>query len=225
MTIKNSLFLFALVFSIASPFTLAQETRYVRDILYIAIRDKAGSGAEVVKAGLTSGTPLKVIEESADGNYALVETQEGERGWAQSQYLSDNPAARDLLEQARTQAAAAVEERDSMAEALSGLETRFTETSASLEMMTKSFNEQAVELDRIKALSNNAVELDQENSQLKSDNERLANNLSAIMDENAQLRASSESSDFWNGILAVLLGCVITLIIPRVWPKKKNEWH
>lgn len=220
-------FLVFIFLGVVAPTSLSAQsaTRYVRDVLYIELRVTQDSGSKVVKSGLTSGTPLTVIEESADGKYSLLETSDGEQGWTQTQYLSDQPAARDLLDAANARIASLDEKRKEQAERLAALNARFTETSTSLNELTRIESEQQQELDRMTKLSSNAVVLDRENTQLKSDNLRLENQLATVANENAQLRTSMNNDRFLHGAIAVLIGVVITLIVPRLWPSKKNEWR
>jgi SH3 domain protein len=41
--------------------------------------------------------------------------------------------------------------------------------------------------------------------------------------ENQRLHDKVDSEDFLNGALAVLLGVIITLVVPRLWPKRRKS--
>lgn len=60
------------------------ETRYVTDMLYIAVRTGQGTGSRVET--LRSDAPVKVLEES--GRFIRVQTQKGNEGWVARQYIS-----------------------------------------------------------------------------------------------------------------------------------------
>ena len=222
---KHLIFILLLGIFNTSVLHAQQETRYIRDILYVAIRESQDNGSEIVRAGLTSGTPLKLLEETSDGVYSRVATADGEQGWIQTQYLSEEPAAKDLLDQARARAAAMEKERNELAASYSELETRFAETSNKLDQLSQHNKQQMTELERVKSLSGNAVQLDREYKQLLSEKQALENRMLAITTENSQLKSRMENNDFLNGALAVFLGVIITLVVPRLWPsRRKSEW-
>lgn len=61
-----------------------ENIRYVSDVLVINIKDRLDKPYEVV-ASVQSDDPVKIIEES--GNYFLVETKDGKKGWLAKQYV------------------------------------------------------------------------------------------------------------------------------------------
>jgi len=221
---RNLIFVLLIGIFNALPLSAQEDTRYVRDVLYIALREEQNTSSEIVRAGLISGTPLTLLAESDDGTYSKVETQDGEQGWVQTQWLDDQPVARDLLEQAQQRVMSLEEERSELAAKYSALQSRFDKANGSLEEVTQINNEQQSELAKLKNLSANAIQLDSENKRLKAERLQLENQLADVTSENNQLKTRMESNTFLNGALAVLLGVIITLIVPRLWPSKKSEW-
>ena len=53
--------------------------------------------------------------------------------------------------------------------------------------------------------------------------EQLRSELDMMEAENQRLQDKVESEDFINGALAVLLGVIITLVVPRLWPKRRKS--
>lgn len=221
---RHLIFVFLVGIFNASPLSAQEDARYIRDVLYIALREEPDESSEIVLAGLTSGTPLTLIAESDDGSYSRVETRDGERGWLQTQYLVDQPVARDLLDQAQQRVVSLEKERTQLAANLSALQDSFNEANTSLAELSQINSEQQLELEKLRNLSGNAIQLDSENNRLETERQQLENQLTAVTGENAQLKASMENNEFLNGALAVLLGVIITLIVPRLWPSKKSEW-
>lgn len=225
MVIKRHLvFVFLVGLFNASPLSAQEDARYIRDVLYIALREAPDESSEIVRAGLTSGTLLTLLAESDEGTYSRVETEEGERGWLQTQYLDDQPVARDLLDQAQQRVMSLEKERNQLAASLSALQDRFDAANGSLEELSQTNSELQRELEKLRNLSANAIQLDSENNRLKTERQELENQLAVVTRENTQLKASMENNDFLNGALAVFLGVIITLIVPRLWPSKKSEW-
>lgn len=67
-----------------------QEVKYVTDKLRLSLYESANGNSKTLKL-LTSGDKLKVFEK--DGNYARVETDEGQVGWVKSGFLVSEPTA------------------------------------------------------------------------------------------------------------------------------------
>lgn len=203
----------------------SEQTVYIRDMLYVPLRSGQGNQFRIVHKGLVSGTPLRVIEVSPDENYTKVLTPKGIEGWIQTQYLSKEPSARNQLKLAKISIAKLQSDNDSLSKQLSSLHSKD-------KSMTKEFNSTVnqneqleAELKQIKEVSSNAIRLDSENQRLLNENQVLKNELDVLSADNQRLNDMKESESFMNGALAVLIGVMITLIVPRLWPKKNSDWN
>ncbi len=214
-----------LIFLLFSAGTQAQ-TRFVSDEQYVPLRSGPGSEYRIVHRGIPSGTELTVEESSEDGEYSRIVTARGTEGWIRSQYLvSEVPAKRRL--------ANAEAERDQLqqqlAEANATLaELRETYQSASDKLVRSEsdLTNTRGELAEIKRISANALSLDQDKKRLLEEAEIRASRIEVLEAENQRLQDSAESEAFLNGALAVLLGVMITLLVPRLWPKRRpsSSW-
>jgi SH3 domain protein len=81
----------------------------------------------------------------------------------------------------------------------------------------------AEELAQLKQLSGNAQQLDEDNRRLVVDAEQLRSQVDMLEAEAQRMRDKVESDEFINGALAVLLGVIITLVVPRLWPKPRRS--
>lgn len=203
---------------------LAQETQYVRDTLYVELRTGQSFKHRIVHKGLVSGTPLTVLEVSEDKRYTFVRTESGIEGWIQTQYLSDTPSARDqlkasLAKQSRleTQAAALKKQLEQLKSEYQAAQSKAGELSSSSEQLQQ-------ELDEIKTISANALQLNRDVTKLRLNNQELSNKVDLLTADNQRLSDSSSNDAFMNGAFAVLIGVFITLIVPRLWPSKSNDW-
>ena len=79
------------------------------------------------------------------------------------------------------------------------------------------------ELTQLKQISGKAVQLDADNRRLAEETENLRSEVEMLEAENQRLQDKLKSEDFINGALAVLLGVVITLVVPRLWPKRRRS--
>ena len=75
----------------------------------------------------------------------------------------------------------------------------------------------------MKQISGNAIQLDIDNRRLVEESENLRSDVEMLESENQRLQDKLESEDFLNGALAVLLGVIITLVVPRLWPKRRKS--
>ena len=203
----------------------AQETRYVSDDVFIVLH--AGPGSNYRWLGrLIPGTELVEEHRSTDGNWAKVRTRRGTVGWVQAEYLASEPPAQARLpavvrqlEDAqrdgadlRRNLAAAQAERDA-------LRAQLDESSAALQRVSE-------ELAQLRQVSGSAVETAEDNRRLVEETTALRMNLNTLRADNQRLQDRLRSSAFIDGALAVLLGVIIAVVVPRLWPKRRasSSW-
>lgn len=200
----------------------AQETRYISDDVFIVLH--AGPGSNYRWLGrLIPGTELVEQRRSTDGNWAEVRTRRGTLGWVQAEYLASEPPAQARLpavvrqlEDAqrdgadlRRNLAAAQAERDA-------LRAQLDESSAALQRVSE-------ELAQLRQVSGSAVETAEDNRRLVEETTALRMNLNTLRADNQRLQDRVRSSAFIDGALAVLLGVIIAVVVPRLWPKRRSS--
>lgn len=220
-----TLLLFLGLANALAPEVLAQETRYVADVLYVPLRSGAGNQYRIINAALRSGTELKFLEETEDGSWAKVVTPNEVEGWIPTQYImSERPAQLELTE---TIAKLARVEQDNellaqkneqLIEENNTLQNQSATDSSSRESMAK-------ELQRIKEISREALALKDNNIELLEKNQLLQTQRDALIAEN-EILESDQSTDFMlYGAGLVVLGVILALAIPALVPKKGySEW-
>lgn len=204
------------------PPLAAQETRYISDDVFIVLH--AGPGANYRWLGrLIPGTELVEQRRSTDGNWAEVRTRRGTLGWVQAEYLASEPPAQARLpavvrqlEDAQRDGAdlrrnltAARAERDA-------LRAQLDESSAALQRVSE-------ELAQLRQVSGSAVETAEDNRRLVEETTALRMNLNTLRADNQRLQDRVRSSAFIDGALAVLLGVIIAVVVPRLWPKRRGS--
>jgi len=219
VTPLRSIFTFALIISSIS---VAQaRTVWVDDQLYLPLRSGAGTQYRIIQNAMPSGTPLEVLEVGTD--YTRVRSPSGNEGWVANQYLSEEPIAADLLEDARNELQAArqqvtelnseldevTEQRDSLQNAENNLSSRAEELQA--------------ELTRIKNVAADSLNLERRNKELVQENQKLSDNLEVLTAENERLEGSKESDFMLLGAGLVLGGVLLALVIPMLKPSRKND--
>jgi len=206
-----------------SAATQAQDIRYISDKQYIPLRSGAGTDYRITHRGLPSGTRLTVKQLSADGEWAEITTDGGSSGWMRAQYLMTQAPAQTKLEEALRRAEQATQSSAELQATLDQLETErgellnaVTDTDSELETV-------ADELTKLKQISGKALQLDQDNQRLVVASETLRSEVEMLQSENQRLQDKLDSEDFLNGALAVFLGVIITLVVPRLWPKRRKS--
>ena len=201
----------------------AQDVRYISDKQYVPLRSGAGNEYRITHRGLPSGTRLTVNSESDNGEWSQVTTDTGLSGWMRSQYLMKGVPAQVRLDAALAKAGQAGEQSSALQEELQVVQA---ERDALLEQLGTTETELAgvaEELAQLKQISGNAVKLDEDNRHLVVRQEELRSEVEMLKAENLRLVDKIESEDFLNGALAVLLGVMITLVVPRLWPKRRKS--
>lgn len=209
-----------------SSAVMAEEIRYISDRQYVPLRAGQGTSFRITHRGLPSGTRLTVQESNDETGYSRVTTDRGITGWIKSQYLMDDQPARDRLQLLEGSASDLQTRLTELSDQLQQQETINAELSAQLTEVEQQRRLVSGELVELKKISGNALALDQQNRRLIEENEDLGSDLELTQAEVSRLRNSATNEAFLNGALAVLIGVMLTLAIPRLWPKKRrqSEW-
>jgi len=203
--------------------TLAQDVRYISDKQYVPLRSGGGTDYRITHRGLPSGTRLTVARSSDDGLWAEITTDAGTNGWIRTQYLMNEVPAARRLDAAIKQAQQA---SGNSTELAAELETLKAERAQLLGQVTDSDSQLgsvSEQLNQLKQISGKAVQLDEDNRRLIIESENLRSEVETLEAENLRLKDKLSSEDFLNGALAVLLGVIITLVVPRLWPKRRKS--
>lgn len=219
---RSTLFLvlFSLLFAAAAQ---AQNVRYVSDKQFIPLRSGAGSDYRIIHRGIPSGTRLTIARTSGDGEWAEITTEKGTTGWIRTQYLMQDLPAQNRVDAAEKRAAEAVAKSAALSEELAALRAQSTELEGQLNSSGSELGSVTEELAQLKQISGNAIQLDIDNRRLVEESENLRSDVEMLESENQRLQDKLESEDFLNGALAVLLGVIITLVVPRLWPKRRKS--
>lgn len=202
----------------------AQETQYISDKLYVPLRSGKGAQFRIVHRGLPSGTALTVLEADEESGYTRVKTRRGLEGWIQSQYLSAEPIAELQLIEARRQLQSLTEKHNKLKAALADAVESGKAANSSTEKLREENQLLTQELDSIKRISANAIKLDVEYQALNETYQRLKDEVDLLQTENTRLRDNHENEAFINGALAVLIGVILAIVVPRLKPKKRSDW-
>ena len=205
------------------PAANAQDTQYISDMVLVPVRSGAGSDYRIVNRGLPSGTALLIYGRSDDGEWTEVETRGGTRGWIPTQYLQQEPPAGLLINDMRLELEQVRGERDRVVSQLNQSSSEVNEADETIVSLNTRLESTEAELTEVKRVSAAALDLDLMNQQLVAELESERSEADLLRLENVRLRERIANNQIMDGALAVLLGVILAIVAPRLWPKKKRQ--
>ena len=209
--------------AVATPMAYGQDTRYVSDRVLVPVRSGAGSDFRIVNSGLPSGTALMVFGESEDGKWAEIETRAGTRGWMPSQFLQAKPPANLLMNELKLEVEQLRSERDRVVSQLNQRSSAADKADDTILTLRSELEATMNELAEVKRVSAAALDLDALNQQLVAEVESERSDADLLRLENVRLRERIANNQILDGALAVLLGVILAVVTPRLWPSKKRQ--
>lgn len=214
--------LFALIGVLYCPLLQAQTTVYVSDDVFIVLHAGPGTNYRWI-AKLNPGDALTAAGTAEDGEWTEVRTPAGTAGWVRSEVLSaDKPAQVQLPAVERS--LAAVQSRNTELRAELSAASRARDKNEKLATATQAeLEDTTAELAALKKTSSRAIQLDTDNRRLIEEVETLRSEVDMLQADNQRLSEKLRSGAFLDGALAVLLGVGITLVVPRLWPRRRSS--
>lgn len=218
--LKSLLGLFAAV--LISSTTLGA-TYWLSDELWVNIRTGAGDQFRILKT-IPSGTRMETLDDEAQNGYLNVRTEEGIEGWIPERFLQDEPTAEIQISNVRA-------ERDELQRQLDELDTKYTDLLADkgdvngeLETLRSDNARLSEELQNIRQVSDNAIQLDQHNQELAQENASLKNELDLAQSKLSNIQESRDSRMLMAGGGLIVLGTLLGLLLPRMRSKRRDSW-
>ena len=208
---------------LSSVAAVAQETQFISDVVLVPVRSGAGSEYRIVNSGLPSGTALLVFTVSEDGKWTEIETRGGTRGWVLSQYLQKDPPAGLLINDLKRELERVQGERDRVVSQLNLSSSEASEADETITELAATLEATRTELTEVKRVSAAALDLDSLNQQLVAELETERSDTDLLRLENVRLRERIANNQTLDGALAVLLGVILAVVAPRLWPRKNRQ--
>jgi SH3 domain protein len=202
----------------------AQEVRYIDDKVYVPMRSGPSNAYRIIHRGLPTGTRLTVMSKSEDGKFLEVKTNSGKQGWIPTQYLSKTPVAKLLLDDANKRVTIAEAENKDLKERLDNVFKKGKNAYNDLQALETEHTQVKAELARLEKVSSNTVKINNDNRRMLEENQRLKDQLDILETDNTRLQVSQSRREMLNDIMAVIIGVILALVIPRMAPKKRSEW-
>lgn len=203
-------------------FSQAQDVRYISDKIFVPLHKGPGNDYRWA-ARLTPGTKLTVSKKSSNGKWAEVTTSRGTAGWVLVEHLTADTPAQLRLPAAQARAEKLAATNAELSSELAALKSEKVEILNQANNTDSQLGSVSEELANLKQISGKAVQLDTDNRRLVMETETLRSETETLKAENQRLQDKLHSQDFLNGALAVLMGVFITLVVPRLWPKRRKS--
>lgn len=214
---RKTLFLILLL-----PVLALAETVYISDALMVPMRRGPSTGHKIVHAGLPAGTPLEVLGEDKAAGFTHVRTQNGTDGWVPTQYLVDQPVAKDRLAVATKRIRTLEAEIKTLRENLKEARGTRSEAERNNSALAKQAEQLQAELAEIRRVSATSIAHYEENKQLKAQLQQLQAQNVQLTERVRQLERNVTLRWMLAGGGLVLLGLIL-----GAWIKsrpKRSTW-
>ena len=200
------------------PQAFAQD-RYITDEVRVPLRSSPCDDCTVLHQGLISGTKLKLEESS--GTWARVTLESGLSGWLPAAQLVAQAPARERLLTQQKSLQALREENTALKDKIKDFETASGDVAALL----KQREDIEAELAAARKASASAGALQEQNEALIKENRMLQSEVDVLIATRDQLMGDQTQKWFLYGGIAVFLGALLAVLLPRLKPRRRfSEW-
>jgi SH3 domain protein len=197
-------------------------TVYVSDQLTVPLRRGPSNSHKILHAGLPSGTALEVLREDSAAGFTQVRTANGTEGWVPTEFLSNEPIARDRLAAANRRVESLEQQLKTLRDTYQETRGARTQSEGRVTDLSKQTEKLQAELAEVRRISATSIANYEENKQLKASNEALQKQ---VTDLSARVRELDR-----NIVLKWLLaggGLVLLGLLLGAWIKsrpKRSSW-
>jgi SH3 domain protein len=197
-------------------------TVYVSDQLTVPLRRGPSNSHKILHAGLPSGTALEVLGEDTAAGFTQVRTANGTEGWVPTQFLSNEPIARDRLTAANRRVASLEQQLKTLRDTYQETRGARTQSEGRVTDLSKQTEKLQAELAEVRRISATSIANYEENKQLKASNEALQKQVTDLTARVRDLDRNVVLKWLLAGGALVLLGLIL-----GAWIKsrpKRSSW-
>ena len=201
-----------------------KQMRYVRDSITLPLRQTQSVESAIVHPGVSSGTILTIVKEDSGSGFTRVRTTDGFEGWIASRHLIVEPTARMQLDKLNTELDNLRKTNVRLEQEQANVPTDQRLAAQQLTQLRSDNTRLQEELQTLQQAPDNAIQLAQENIELKKSNTAMQTQLVESNKAITELQRAQNYTLFREGALAVIAGAILTALIPRLKPKKRSDW-
>jgi SH3 domain protein len=202
----------------------AQTVRYISDELVVNLRTGQTNNHAIVRM-LSAGTAIEVVEQNDDSGYSHVRVRDRDlEGWVLTQYLTEQPIARDRLAAAERELVTANARIADLQMRLAALTEDAELVSHKLQQAEARNAELAAELASVRSASANALALRDQNQDLTQTLALREQEIERLRTENEILASGELKQWFLTGGGVLFGGILLGLVLPNLRRKRRNDW-
>lgn len=222
MTSLNRFYTVLVMFMLLSSAAYAETVRYVSDDLTIPMRSGTTNRHKIL-AFLNSGTAVKVLEQTEDGEYARVFVDDKE-GWVQTDKLMNNRSARDRLVTANQKLEDSKQQIATLQQNIAELKQQNRQLEDARKQLQDDNNRLQATLVELRTTAANPIAIHEQNQKLEATIDEISARNESLMTENARLNDNSLKEWFIIGAVVAIGSLILGLIIPSIRWRKKDSW-
>lgn len=199
------------------------QTRYVTDEFKIMVRT-GPSGKNKIIETLDSGTSVQVLRVDSGNGHSQVQTSNGKIGYVLTRFLTDTPAARSRVRYLENQLKKLRSKPGELQSLLASSQEENQELIAKNLTLTNQYRLSSEELEKIKEVSADAVNLSKRSAKLESEVQQLLLQLDDIRIQNEVLKDQSAKRWYVLGGGTVLIGLLLGWILSIARRPRRQSW-
>ncbi len=223
LSFEKCLFVVAGLLLLGVPASAQDSNRWITDSFEVTMRTGKSTQQSIVRM-LSSGTRVEVMEVDRESGYARVRTRGGTEGWVLIRYLLDEPPARVSLPGIQQQLSKSKSSQSELEQKLKSVTRERDQLRGQAGTLERSGANLQSELDEVRRLSANVIQVDEQNRQLRERIAAAEQKLTELQRENDSLANRSSREWFVVGAGVVILGMALGLILPRIRWRRKSSW-
>src|SRR5262245_59687558 len=199
------------------------ETRYVTDSVPVELR-RGPSTAFLILRSLRPGEQVDLLEQTGEGYSRVRVADQGTEGWILTRFLTGDPIARDKLVVAERSLGSARDRVAELEEQVATLSNQLQATLAELRHIQATHGEVSAELEDIRTVSANIVEIRDQNESLRQRLNDREQDVDRLTMENAALVGRNSQNWFIVGAGVLFGGIVLGLVAPSLRRRRRSDW-
>lgn len=222
MTSLNKFYTALFIFFLFCGTANSETIRYVSDDLTIPMRSGTTNRHKIL-AFLNSGTAVKILEQTDDGQYARVFVDDKE-GWVQTEKLMNNRSARDRLVIANQKLDDSKQQIATLKQNIAELNQQNQKLEETRKQLLDDNNRLQATLVELRTTAANPIAIHEQNQKLEATIDEISARNESLMSENARLNDNSLKEWFIIGAVVAIGSLILGLIIPNIKWRKKDSW-
>jgi len=202
----------------------ASKVRYVNDNLTITMRTGKSNQHRIIRS-LDSGTKVWLLESS--DNYSRIKTETGDNGWVLSQYLTQQPIARELLPPLQEKLTKTTAQNKELSQELKDITKERNELkviAVKYEKLAIDYKKTSEELSKLREASAKTQQLMKQTETRSREKANLQSQLDYIVQEIHELRNGNNKLWFITGAGVIFVGILLGALLTRSRKSKDSSW-